>query len=91
MNVKEKREKVGAAHLPGKNMAEIQFSGKNRHILSRAKMHVIKFGKGIDYVSLCFPLENTVMALTYKRVVYQTVFKFFYVQILYTYIQLLVT
>ena len=35
---------------------------------SGAEIHVIKFAKGIDYVSyVCFPQEEAVMALTSKR------------------------
>lgn len=53
---------------------------------SGAKIHVIKFAKGIDYVSyVCFPQEEAVMALTSKTdVISDSVFLFLHVQISHT-------
>lgn len=57
-------------------MDESQFSDWNWHV-SGEKVHVIKFAKGIDYVShFGFPQEKVVMALTSKTYVYSSMRKY---------------
>lgn len=46
--LKEEKKWWRADCLQGKNMAEIWLSDWNWRVLSRAKIHVIKFAKGID-------------------------------------------
>lgn len=73
-----------------RTIAGLRFSSQiETDMYSGVKIHVIKFAKGIDYVSyVCFPQEEVVMALTSKGDVksdcltcYSCMFKYYIVNV----------